>query len=48
VIISGAWIGIGSGLKPILAGSELDRTAILLKVGGSGMDRTEKIFVVLM
>ena len=34
VIISGAWIGIGSGLKPILAGSELDRT--------------EKIFVVLM
>jgi len=38
----------GSGLKPILAGSGLDRTAIFLKIGGSGPDRTEKIFVVLM
>jgi len=38
---------IGSGVKPILAGSGLDRTAILLKIGGSGLDRTDK-FVVLM
>jgi len=29
-------------------GSGLDRTAIFLKIGGSGLDRTEKIFVVLM
>jgi len=28
----------GSGLKPILAGSGLDRTAIFLKIGGSGLD----------
>jgi len=35
----------GSGLKPILARSGLDRTAIFLKIGGSGLDRTEKIFV---
>jgi len=27
-------IKTGSGLKPILAGSELDRTAIFLKIGG--------------
>jgi len=33
----------GSGLKPIFAGSGLDRTAILLKIGGSRLDRTEKI-----
>jgi len=39
---------IGSGLKPILAGSGLDRTAIFFKIGGSGLDGTEKIFVVLM
>jgi len=26
----------------------LDRTAISLKIGGSGLDWTEKIFVVLM
>jgi len=26
----------------------LDRTAIFLKIGGSGLDRTEKMFVVLM
>jgi len=26
----------------------LDRTEIFLKIGGSGLDRTEKIFVVLM
>ena len=38
----------GSGLKPILAKSGLDRTAIFLKISGSGLDRTEKIFVVLM
>jgi len=38
----------GSGLKEILAGSELDRTAFFLKIGGSGLDRTEKVFVVLM
>jgi len=38
----------GSGLKPILAGSGLDRTAIFFKIGGSGLDRTEKIFVILM
>ena len=25
-------------------GSRLDRTAIFLKIGGSGLDRTEKIF----
>jgi len=40
--------GAGSGLKPIVAGSGLDRNAIFLKIGGSGPDRTEKIFVVLM
>jgi len=39
---------IGSGLKAILAGSGLDRTAIFFKIGGSELDRTEKIFVVLM
>jgi len=33
----------GSGLKPIFAGAGLDRTAIFLKIGGSGLDRTEKI-----
>ena len=38
----------GSGLKPILAGSGLDRTGIFLKFGESGLDRTEKIFLVLM
>ena len=38
----------GSGLKPIFAGSGLDRTAIFLKIGGSGLDRTEKILVILM
>ena len=38
----------GSGLKAILAGSGLDRTAIFLKIGESGLDRTEKIFFVLM
>ena len=38
----------GSGLKPILARSGLDRTAIFLKIGGSGLDRTGKIFIVLM
>jgi len=38
----------GSGLKSILAGSGLNRTAIVLKIGGSGLDWTEKIFVVLM
>jgi len=32
-----------SGLKPILVGSGLDRTAIFLKIDGSGLDRTEKI-----
>jgi len=37
----------GSGLKPIFAGSGLDRTAIFFTIGGSGLDRTEKIFVVL-
>jgi len=38
----------GSGLKPILAGSGRDRTAIFFKSGGSGLDRTEKIFFVSM
>ena len=38
----------GSGLKPVLAGSRLDRTAIFLKIGVSGLDRTDKIFVILM
>jgi len=38
----------GEVLTPILAGSGLDRTAIFLKIGGSGLDWTEKIFVVLM
>jgi len=33
----------GSGLKPILAGSGLDRTTIFLKIGGSGQDSTDKI-----
>jgi len=37
----------GSGLKPVLAGSGLDRTVIILKIGGSGLDRTEKILVVI-
>jgi len=41
-----ARIRTGSGLKPILAGSGLVRTAIFLKIGGSGLDRTEKIFFV--
>ena len=31
----------GSGLKPILAGSGLDRTEIFVKMGGSGRDRTD-------
>jgi len=38
----------GSVLKPILAGSGQDRTAIFLKIVGSGLDRTEKIFIVSM
>ena len=38
----------GSRLKPILAGSGLDRTGIFLKIGGSGLDLTEKSFVVLL
>jgi len=38
----------GSGLRSILAEPGLDRTAIFLKIGGSGLDRTEKNFVVLM
>jgi len=38
----------GSGLKPILAGSGLDRIAIFLNIGGSGLVRTEKICFVLM
>jgi len=38
----------GSGLKPILAGSRLVLTAIFFKIGGSGLDRTAKMFVVLM
>jgi len=29
----------GSGLKPILAGSELERTAFFFKIGGSGLDQ---------
>jgi len=33
----------GSGLKLILAESGLDGTAIFLKIGGSGLDQTEKI-----
>ena len=37
----------GSGLKPILAGPGLDRTAIFLKIGVSGLDRTEKNFVLM-
>jgi len=38
----------GSGLKPIVTSSGLDRTAIFVKIGGSGLDQTEKIFVVLI
>ena len=38
----------GSGLKRILAGSGLDRTAIFLKIGGTGLDRTENFFIVSM
>ena len=38
----------GSGLKPILVGTGLDRTAIFLEIGGSRLDRTEKVFVVFM
>jgi len=37
-----------SGLKPILTGSGLDRITIFFKIGVSGLDQTEKIFVVLM
>jgi len=33
----------GSGLKSILAGWGVDRTAISFKIGGSGLDRTEII-----
>ena len=36
-----------SGLKPILVGSRLDWTAVLLKIGGSGLDRTKKFFVLI-
>ena len=43
-----ARIRTGSGLKPILAGSGMDRTTFLFKIGGSGLDRTENIFVVSM
>jgi len=39
---------IGSGLKPIFGGSGLDWTAIFLKIGVSGLDRTQKTYVVLM
>ena len=35
----------GSGLKPILAGLGLDRTAIFFKIGGSGLDWTETILL---
>ena len=35
----------GSGLKPILTASGLERTAIFTKNGGSGLDRTEKILL---
>jgi len=38
----------GSSLKPILSGSGLHRTAIFLKFGGWGLDRTEIICVILM
>jgi len=38
----------GSGLRVILVRSGQDRTAIFFKIDGSGLDRTEKIFVVLM
>ena len=38
----------GSGLKPIFGGSGLVRTAIFLKIGGSGLDRIQKIFLVSM
>ena len=43
---------LGLALGPARArddhGSGLDRTAILFKIGESGLDRTEKIFVVLL
>jgi len=38
----------GSGLKPILADQDWIRLQFCLEVGGSGLDRTEKSFVVLM
>ena len=38
----------GSRPKLILAASGLDRTAIFLKIGGSGLDQNGKMFVVLM
>ena len=41
------WIGLDR-TEANLAGSGLHRTAIFLKIGGSGLDRTEKISVVLM
>jgi len=37
-----------TGLKPILTESGLDRTAIFFRIGGWGLDRTTKIFVVSM
>jgi len=37
----------GSGLKPVLAGSGLDRTAIFSKIGGSGLDWTRNFFLFL-
>jgi len=43
-----AQITTGSGLKPILAGSGMDRTAFFFLIGGSGLNRTEEVFVVSM
>jgi len=42
------WIGLYQDWSQFWPDHGLDRTAIFLKIGGSGLDRTEKIFVVLM
>jgi len=41
------WIGLDR-IEANLAGSGLDRTTIFLKIGGTGLNRAEKMFVVLM
>jgi len=44
------WIGLDQDWSQFWPNQEsgLDRIAIFFKIGGSGLDRTEKIFFVLM